>query len=134
MSKSNATETDILNYIFNATAFPWAAETDLAVHLHTSDPGEGGTTATNEATYGSYAKVTVVRSAAGWTVSGNQVSNTAAITFPVCTSGSNTISHVSVSPDTTTQILYSGALTTPLAVSSLVQPRFAIGALILSEE
>jgi hypothetical protein len=36
---------------------------------------------TNEATYTGYARVAVVRSAAGWTVSGVDVSNAGAVTF-----------------------------------------------------
>ena len=40
MPKSNATETDLLNLVFKATALPWAAATQLDLHLHTADPGE----------------------------------------------------------------------------------------------
>jgi len=129
MSKGNATETDLLNKIFKATALPWDAQTDLAVHLHTGDPGEGGTTETNEATYSNYAKVTVVRSAVGWTVSGNTASNAGIIAFNQCGAVGNTITHVSISPDTTTQILYYGQLNSPLAVANLIQPQFQIGQL-----
>src|SRR3972149_7153155 len=51
------------------------------VSLHTDDPGEAGTQATNEISYTGYARVAVARSGAGWTVSGNSVSNAAAVTF-----------------------------------------------------
>ena len=54
MSKSNATEVDLLAKVFKATALPWDAETDLQIHLHVADPGEAGTTATSPATYTSY--------------------------------------------------------------------------------
>lgn len=134
MSKGNTTENDVLSYIFKATSFPWNAETDLAIHLHTADPGEGGTSSTSEATYTNYAKVTVARSAVGWTVSGNQASNAALIQFPQCGASGNTITHVSITPDTTTQILYSGALNSSLAVANLIQPQFSIGALVITED
>lgn len=134
MTKSNATETDVLNHLFKATAMPFAAETDLAIHLHTADPGEAGTTATNEATYTNYAKVTVARTAGGWTVAGNSASNATLLQFPQCGVTGNTVTHVSISPDTTTQILYSGALSASLAVSSGIQPQFAIGALVVTED
>jgi len=134
MSKSNATETDLLAKIFTATALPWDAATDLEIHLHTADPGEAGTTATSEATYTSYAAVTVARTTSGWTVSGNTCTNDALIQFPQCSGGSNTLTHVSISPASSTQILYSGALNSSLAVSSGIQPQFAASALSITED
>lgn len=85
MSMSNASETALLNLLFNNT--DWANVGDAAglqnsatagsfyVALHTGDPGEAGTQATNEATYTGYARVAVARSGAGWTVTGNQVTS-----------------------------------------------------------
>lgn len=133
MSKSNAFESEMLALIFTATALTWAAATDLEIHLHTADPGEGGTTATSEATYTSYAAVTVSRSGTGWTVTGDTCTNDALIQFPQCTGGTNTITHVSISPSGSTQILYSGALNSSLAVSNGIQPQFAAGALAITE-
>lgn len=40
----------------------------LYVSLHTSDPGTTGDQTTNEATYTSYARVAVARTAGGWTI------------------------------------------------------------------
>lgn len=134
MSKSNATETDLLAKIFTATALPWDAATDLEIHLHTADPGEAGITTTNEATYTSYAAVTVARSTSGWTVTGDTCTNDSLIQFPTCTGGTNTITHVSISPASSTQILYSGALNSSLAVSNGIQPQFAAGALAITEQ
>lgn len=134
MSKSNATETSLLSYIFTNVAPSWDAVTDLDVHLHVADPGEGGTSATSPATYTSYAPVTVSRSATDWTVSGNTVTNDNLIQFPQCTGGSNTITHVSITPAGSTQILYSGALNSSLAVSNGIQPQFAAGALSITED
>jgi hypothetical protein len=134
MSKSNATENDMLAKIFTATALPWDAVTDLDIHLHTGDPGEAGTSATSEATYGSYALVQVARTAAGWTVSGASCTNDALIQFPECTSSTNTLTHVSITPAASTQILYSGALNSSLAVSTGIQPQFATSALTITED
>ena len=134
MSKSNATESDFLALTFTATALPWAAATDLDIHLHTADPGEAGISTTSEATYTSYAAVTVDRAATDWTVSGNTATNDNLIQFPQCTGGSNTITHVSITPQGSTQILYSGALNSSLAVSNGIQPQFAAGALSITED
>ena len=133
MSKSNATESDFLALTFTATALPWAAVTDLDIHLHTADPGEAGISTTSEATYTSYAAVIVSRSASAWTVTGDTATNDNLIQFPQCTGGSNTITHVSVCPSGSTQILYSGALNSPLSVSNGIQPQFAPGALSIQE-
>lgn len=134
MSKGNATENDLLAKIFTATALPWDAATDLDIHLHTADPGEAGIATTSEATYGSYAAVTVSRSGAAWTVTGNSCVNDNLIQFPLCASGTNTLTHVSISPAGSTQILYSGALNSPLAVSTGIQPQFSAGALSITED
>lgn len=134
MSKSNATESDFLALTFTATALPWAAATDLDIHLHTADPGEAGISTTSEATYTSYAAVTVARAGSAWTVAGNTVTNDNLIQFPQCTGGSNTITHVSITPSGSTQILYSGALNSSLAVSNGIQPQFAASALSIQED
>lgn len=143
MSKSNLLENSMLALIFNATAFANLAENDtsgpatnLYVSLHTADPGEGGDQTTNEATYGAYARVAVLRTSGGWTVSGNAVTNAGSIVFPECTSGSNTITHfgVGVAISAAGQLLYSGALTASLAVSTGIQPQFAAGDLDITED
>jgi hypothetical protein len=132
MSKGNTTEADFIAFVFNATAMP-SYGSNLSVSLHTADPGEAGTLATNEADYTGYARVSVARDSGGWTVAGNQASNTAEITFPECTGGSNTITHVAVGT-AGGQILYSGALTASISVSNLITPRFPVGTLVLEEQ
>lgn len=102
MSFSDAAENAIMALIFNATA--WANMADnaasspqanIAVALHTADPGESGTMTTSEATYTSYARVSVPRTNVGWTVTNNSVSPANNIDFPAGTGGSGTISHFS---------------------------------------
>lgn len=144
MSKSNATENDLVKFIFNGVAMP-SYGTNLQVNLHTADPGEGGTATTSAPTYTGYAAVSVSRDGAGWTIcdgtnpyaanaSGNAAKNTAEVTFPECTGGSDTITHASVSVIATGQILYKGSLTASLNVSNLITPRFPAGTLILAED
>lgn len=134
MSKSNATENDMLALIFTDVTPAWDGATDLEIHLHTADPGEGGTSATSECTYTGYAAVVVSRSGTGWTVTGSSCSNDALIQFPQCTGGTNTATHVSITPAGSTQILYSGALNSPLSISNGIQPQFAPNALTITED
>ena len=77
--------------------------------------------------------MTVSRAISAWTVTGDTVTNDNLIQFPQCTSGTNTITHVSVTPSSSTEILYSGALSSSLSVSSGIQPQFAAGALDVTE-
>lgn len=136
MSKSNALENDLLALVFNATALPGAYGGNLFVSLHTGDPGEAGDQTTNEATYTSYARVTVSRDVAGWTVTGNTVVNAAAITFPQCTGGTNTITHwaVGTASSGTGRLLYKGSLTASLAVSNLITPQLLATTLQIQED
>lgn len=143
MSKGNTYENDLLLLIFNATAIPNIADnaassplTSLYVSLHTADPGEAGTQTTSECAYGSYARVAVARSGSGWTVSGNTATNAALIQFPQCSSGSETVTYFAVgtAASSTGKVLYKGALSSSLAVSSGIQPQFASGDLDISED
>ena len=141
MSASNAFETSLLNLIFkNVTIANYgdiagilgsATAGSLYIGLHTADPGETGTQATSEATYTGYARVAAARTAGGWTVAGNTVSNAAAVLFGTCTAGSNTITHFTIGSSSTGagDLALSGALTASLAVSAGITPSFAIGAL-----
>jgi len=143
MSKGNTFENDLMKLIFQATAIANIADnaasaplTDLFVALHTGDPGEGGDQTTNESAYGSYGRESVVRTSSGWQVTNNQADNVDPITFTECSSGSETITHVSIGTATSGagKILYSGALTASLAVSAGIIPEFAIGQLQVTED
>lgn len=141
MSASNAFETDLLKLILqnvdaaligDATGLRGSTTAgSLWISLHTADPGEAGDQTTSEATYTGYARVAVARSTAGWTVSGNNGDNAAAINFAQCTGGSNTITHFGVGTAGTLagKLLFKGALTASLAVSNGITPSFGIGAL-----
>lgn len=141
MSMSNASETNLLLLLFNNT--DWANVGDAAglqnsaaagnfyVALHTDDPGDAGNQTASEVSYTGYARVAVARSAGGFTVSGAQVSNTAAVQFGECTAGSATATHFSVglASTSTGDILYSGALSASRAISAGITPLFNAGAL-----
>ena len=146
MSKGNTFENDLMLLLFNNTDIAdigdaggllnSATAGSFYIALHTADPGEGGTAATSECAYGSYARVAVARSGAGWTVSSNTATNAALIQFPECTSGSETITYVSITTASSgsSKILYSGALTASRSVSSGIQPQFAALALTVTED
>lgn len=93
----------ILKLLLQGVAITDLAENDatspaanIPLALHTADPGIGGSQATSEATYGSYARVNVARTAGGWTVTGNDAVNAAEILFASATSGAEVITHVSL--------------------------------------
>lgn len=141
MSLSNASETALLNLLFNNTAWanigdasgiqPSATAGSFYIALHTADPGDAGNQSTSEAAYTGYARVAVARSGAGFTVSGAQVSNAATVQFDECTSGSSTVTYfsVGVASSGTTAILYRGALSASRSISAGITPLFNIGAL-----
>jgi hypothetical protein len=141
MSASNTFETNLLSLLFtnsniaglgDATGVRGSSTAgSLYIALCTADPGEAGTgSAMNETTYTNYARVAVARSSGGWTVSGNSVSNTATVTFPSCGTTGATITYFGICDASTGgNLLFSGALTSSLAVSSGITPVFAAGSL-----
>jgi hypothetical protein len=133
MPKSTTTIIDMLAKVFKNTALPWDAATFLSLHLHTADPGAGGASTVSEATYAGYAVVNVARTGGGWTGTA-PVANAALLQFPQCSSpGANVITHISITPQGSTQVLYRGALTASLTVDNGIQPQFAIGGLTVNE-
>lgn len=137
MSKSNTFENDILQLLFNNVDIAdigdaggiqnSATAGSLYVALHTADPGEAGDATTNETAYTNYARVAVARSGAGWTVAGNAVTNFAQVTFPECGVTGATITYASITTAASgaSKILYSGALSSSLAVANQITPFFA---------
>jgi len=102
------------------------------ISLHTADPGETGDQTTSESAYTNYARVSVARSTAGWSVASGVADNDSAITFAQCGASGSTITHCGIGSDT------SGAGnrfmngTAALTVSNGVTPSFAAGALDIS--
>lgn len=143
MSATNAFETAVLQLYFNAVTHLNLAEnkvtspaTNLYVSLHTADPGEAGTQVTSETAYTNYARVAVIRTSAGWTVSGNAVSNAALVSFPTGGATGATVTHFGIGETASGAgaLHFKGALTSPLVVGSGVTPEFAIGQLSVTAD
>ncbi len=132
MSMGNTFENDLLKLIFNATAIANLADnaataplTNIAVALHTADPGEAGTMATSEAAYTGYARVSVARTTGGWTASSaGSTSPVANISFPAGTGGTGTATHFSVGPTGggATNIFWSGTVTPNIVMGNGITP------------
>lgn len=142
MSKGNTFENDWLKLIFNATAIANIADNaassplaSLFVSLHTADPGEAGDQTTSEATYTSYARVTVARTSGGWTVTTNSVSPVANIDFPAGTGGSGTVTHFGVGTAVSGagKLLYSGTVTPNIVTGNGVTPRLTTASTITED-
>jgi hypothetical protein len=144
-SKKNGFETSLLQHIFQnadianvgdaAGLQNSAVAGNLYIALFTAAPSDSaqGT----ECDYTDYARVAVVRSAVGWTVSGNNCSNAAAISFPECTGGTNTAVAFAICTGATAGVddaIYWGDLSANLAISTGITPEFAIGDLDINED
>lgn len=141
MSASNVFENGLLSLIFeNANYANVGDATGLRgsttagvfyIGLSESDPADTGTQATGEGNYTGYARVSVARSTAGWSVASGVAENDSAITYGACTAGSDNASHFTIGSDSSGagNLFLSGALTGTLAISAGITPSFAAGAL-----
>ena len=142
MSATNAFENALALLLFNNTnaanvgdATGLRGSTTAGVFyisLHTADPGEAGAQNTSETAYTGYARVSVARSGAGWTVSGNAISNAAAITFGTCTASPGAaVTHFGIGSDASGagNLFLSGALGASYQPAVSNAPQFAIGEL-----
>lgn len=142
MPKSTNTCNNFLALLYNAT--PWANIADNAVSspitniymaLATATGAVADTMSTNEATYTNYARQTVARTTGGWDApSARATANAAQITFPQCGVTGNTITSAKTGKAAgASDVFHYGDLNSPIAVSSLIQPVFAIGAVTITE-
>ena len=142
-AKSDYLEQLILELIFKATtnalfASAVGSQTHLHIALHTANPyatNEAASQTQSEATYTGYARVAVLRSAAGWVRTSSSVSPAAAIEFPECTGGTNTITHFSIGTQVSGagNILYAGGISPSISVSAGVIPRLTTGSTITED-
>lgn len=146
MSKSNTFENEILAHIFNnanisnigdATGLRGStAAGSLYLSLHTADPGEAGTAATNEVSYTGYARRAVARAPSGFTVSGSSVTLTADVDFGKMTGGTGgTITHFAVVKELSgaSVALYKGPVTPNIIAANGIIPRLETGTTITEE-
>src|SRR5215207_3207754 len=135
MPKGTTFANDVLALIFNATAIANVAQnnatspaTSMVFALHTADPGAGGTQSTSEISYTGYARVSVLRTTAGFPApSGGVISPAANVDFGAMTAGTGgTVTHASLgtTPSTTAnKQLYAGAVSPNIVVANGVTPR-----------
>lgn len=144
-SKKDAFETALLQLIFNNTNLASIGDStglrgsatagNFYIALYTAAPSDSaqGT----ETVYTNYARVAVARTSGGWTISGNNASNTAAVTFAQCGATGATLVAFSINKgdvETTDDAIYWGDLTSNLAVSSGITPEFAAGDIDVNED
>lgn len=146
MSASNSFETALLALVFNNSNFANVGDStglrgstaagSFYIALYTADPGEAGTAVTNEAAYTNYARVAVARSAAGFTVSGNTVSNAAQVAFPTCGTTGATVTHFGIveTASGAGALHFSGALGSSVAISNGITPSFNAGQLTVTAD
>ena len=144
-SKSNTFENDLLLLIFNNTNCASVGDAtglrgsstagSLYVSLHTATLDDTSTQTTSECAYGSYARVGVARSGSGWTVTGNSVSPAATISFPAAASGTETATHfgVGVASSGAGKLLYWGAITPNISISTGVTPQLTTASAITED-
>lgn len=145
MSKVDTLETNLLKLIFNGVAISNIADntatspsTNLWVSLHTADPGDTGTQATNETTYTGYLRVATSRTtgATGWAVASGSASPNSAIAFATCTASSTTvITHFSVglSSSGAGTALYNGTVTANISITTNVTASLTTGTAITED-
>ena len=142
-SKKDNFENALLLLLFNNTALSGIGSNlpqsvtagSLYIALYTSNPSDSaqGT----EASYTNYARVAVARSSAGWTVSGNGVSNAAIVTMPACGATGATLTGFAICKAGTTGVddaIYWGSLTTTKTVANGDTITFAIGDITITED
>lgn len=137
-AKSNILDQGWLALLLNATTLTAIAQnassplTNLYVALHTANPGAAGYQDTSEAAYGGYARVAVVRTSGGWTVTSGSASPVNPITFPTCTSGSETETYFSIGSSSSghTGIYYYGPISPTIAVSVGVTPQLTTATVV----
>jgi hypothetical protein len=146
VSKTNAFETALLGLIFlnnnianigDATGLRGSSAPGVFyVSAHSSDPGESGDQTSNEISYTGYARISIVRTSSGWSVSGNQATTLLELLFGLCTSGSGNITHIGIGTASsgTGFMLYKGPTSATLAFSPGINPKLPIGDLDITED
>lgn len=145
MSKSDVWENALLLLLFQNTTFANVGDVtgirgstaagSLFWGLNTADPGEAGTQTTSESAYTSYARVAAARSSGGFTVTTSTVNPAATVSFPACTGLTSTVTFASIGAATsgTGILLYSGAVSPTIAVSTGVTPQLTTASAITED-
>jgi len=143
----------LLNHIFRNANLPYIGDATgllastaagkLYISLHDAPLTSASDQSSDEVVYTSYDRAEVDRDAASWEDASSigpvpgSTSNKLAVAFPACTGGTATATYFGIGTDGTPtaagHLLYWGALTAPLAVSSGITPQFAAGDLDVTE-
>ena len=141
MPMSNASAAAFLGHLFENLAWATVGDTSglqpsggagsFYIALHSADPLISGNQNSSEMSYTGYARIGVPRSSGGWTLTGTTISNAVLQQFGACTAGSATAAFWSLGTvvSGTGQIIVYSNLVSSLAISTGIQPQFAIGAL-----
>lgn len=144
MSAKDGFENNIMKHIFQNASIPSigdasglqpsAAAGNLYLALYTVTPSDSASG--NECDYDGYARVGVARTASGFAVSGNTVTNASALAFPQCVSGNADVAvGFSLNTDSVANVddaILWGALSSNLTISQGTTPRFEIGDLTIN--
>jgi hypothetical protein len=142
MPKSTTTCNNLLGLFYNATAIANIADnaaaspiTTVSVALATASYSASSTMSSNETAYTNYARQTVARTTSGWAApSAGATSNVASIEFPQCgVTGATITSACTGKGAGASDIFHYGDLNASIAVSNQIQPRFAAGAVTITE-
>jgi len=133
--KSDYLEVALLNHLFGSVAYTVPGTYHFA--LFTSAPNDaGGGTEVNTSGTG-YARVAVTNNTTNFpTIISGSKSNGTAINFPLCgPTAWGTITAFGIyDASTAGNLLFWGDLTTPRSVLNGDTPRFAVGALVITED
>jgi hypothetical protein len=119
------------NVADNAASSPLAT---LYIGLHTGALTAGDAQNVNEATFGSYARKGIGRNTTDFAApSSKSCSNATLQQFSECTSGTNTITDVSlgVASSGATDVWFYGSLSASRTISSGIRAQFAIGGFVV---
>ena len=138
-------QADLLKLVLNGVAVANIADnaassplTNLYVSLHTADPTNNGNQTSSEISYTGYSRVAVVRSSVtpAWTISGTSpasASPAAAIVFGAMTGGAGgtaTYAAIGTAASSTGEILWRGAISPAISVTSGIIPALGINTTI----
>ena len=135
-SATDIWEKKILDHIFRNASLGLDA-TNVWVGLFTGAPSDSA--AGTEVSAGSYARVAVIRTGAGWDAAAGDspslTDNTGAVTFTTATANWGTVTHFGIFDAATTgTLLYWGDLTTTKVVNNGDTASFAAGTIDITQD
>lgn len=140
MPKTVVFGNQLVDYLFNSTALPWDAATDLYCSLHTISPTVAGDQTTNEVDYKGYERVSIGRNNTDFTINANQAESAIEIEFPQVEAEPEselTVTYFGIGTDATgtgTLLYFSEITDGPITLDVSLIPRVPVGSLTILEE